>query len=49
MSGRCVRVGREGVRHAVREMTEPKNTIINLGESQARWQVLGGLTERTTS
>lgn len=25
-------VGREGVRHAVREMTEPKNTIINLGE-----------------
>ncbi|WP_458113063.1 aldehyde dehydrogenase family protein [Arthrobacter sp. R1-13] len=41
-------VGREGVRHAVREMTEPKNTIINLGESQARWQVLGGLTERTT-
>ncbi|WP_247048924.1 aldehyde dehydrogenase family protein, partial [Arthrobacter rhizosphaerae] len=41
-------VGREGVRHAVREMTEPKNTIINLGESKARWQVLGGLTERTT-
>jgi acyl-CoA reductase-like NAD-dependent aldehyde dehydrogenase len=26
-------VGREGVRHAVREMTEPKNTIINLGEA----------------
>jgi glyceraldehyde-3-phosphate dehydrogenase (NADP+) len=23
-------VGREGVRHAVREMTEPKNTIINI-------------------
>ncbi|MGX9901132.1 aldehyde dehydrogenase family protein [Arthrobacter sp. SA17] len=41
-------VGREGVRHAVREMTEAKNTIINLGESKACWQVLGGLTERTT-
>ncbi|WP_457963634.1 aldehyde dehydrogenase family protein [Arthrobacter sp. D1-29] len=40
-------VGREGVSHAVREMTEPKNTIINLGQSTARWQVLGGLTERT--
>ncbi|WP_120521053.1 aldehyde dehydrogenase family protein [Arthrobacter celericrescens] len=25
-------VGREGVRHAVREMTEPKNTIVNLGD-----------------
>ncbi|MCA4131670.1 aldehyde dehydrogenase family protein [Arthrobacter sp. M4] len=25
-------VGREGVRHALREMTEPKNIIINLGE-----------------
>ncbi|MDQ0821383.1 glyceraldehyde-3-phosphate dehydrogenase (NADP+) [Arthrobacter sp. V1I7] len=37
-------VGREGVRHAVREMTEPKSTIINLGE-QPRWQSLGGLTE----
>ena len=34
-------VGREGVRHAVREMTEPKNTIINLGESKARWRALG--------
>jgi hypothetical protein len=42
-------VGREGVRHAVREMTEPKNTIINLGESKARWQVLGGLTEGASS
>jgi hypothetical protein len=29
-------------------MTEPKNTIINLGESKALWQVLGGVTERTT-
>jgi len=28
-------VGREGVRHAVREMTEPKNTIINLGQAAA--------------
>jgi acyl-CoA reductase-like NAD-dependent aldehyde dehydrogenase len=35
-------VGREGVRHEVREMTEPKNTVINLCESKARWQALGG-------
>ncbi|WP_236783099.1 aldehyde dehydrogenase family protein [Arthrobacter sp. QXT-31] len=35
-------VGREGVRYAVHEMTEPKNTIINLGE-QPRWQSLGRL------
>jgi glyceraldehyde-3-phosphate dehydrogenase (NADP+) len=33
-------VGREGVRYAVLEMTEPKSTIINLGE-QPRWQSLG--------
>ncbi|MFJ5700609.1 aldehyde dehydrogenase family protein [Arthrobacter sp. NPDC093139] len=33
-------VGREGVRHAVREMTEPKNTIINLGEPP-RQKILG--------
>ena len=37
-------VGREGVRYAVHEMTEPKSTIINLGE-QPRWQNLGGLAE----
>ena len=42
-------VGREGVRYAVHEMTEPKSTIINLGESGARWQLLGGLPERTAS
>jgi glyceraldehyde-3-phosphate dehydrogenase (NADP+) len=41
-------VGREGVRHAVREMTEPKNTIINLTGAGSRWQQLGGLPERTT-
>jgi acyl-CoA reductase-like NAD-dependent aldehyde dehydrogenase len=40
-------VGREGVRHAVREMTEPKNTIINLGESGIRWQQPGGFPEQT--
>jgi acyl-CoA reductase-like NAD-dependent aldehyde dehydrogenase len=34
-------VGREGVRHAVREMTEPKNTIINLGEPAPRQKILG--------
>jgi len=39
-------VGREGVRYAVHEMTEPKSTIINLGE-QPRWQSLGGLTEKS--
>ena len=38
-------VGREGVRYAVHEMTEPKSTIINLGE-QPRWQSLG-LTEKS--
>ena len=37
-------VGREGVRYAVHEMTEPKSTIINLGE-QPRWHTHGGLTE----
>jgi glyceraldehyde-3-phosphate dehydrogenase (NADP+) len=41
-------VGREGVRYAVHAMTEPKNTIVNLGESGASWQLLGGLPERTT-
>ncbi|MFC9762880.1 aldehyde dehydrogenase family protein [Rhodococcus jostii] len=41
-------VGREGVRYAVHAMTEPKNTIVNLGESGAPWQLLGGLPERTT-
>ncbi|MDF2052293.1 MULTISPECIES: aldehyde dehydrogenase family protein [unclassified Arthrobacter] len=40
-------VGREGVRHAVHEMTEPKNTIINLTEPGPGWQQLGGPTERT--
>jgi acyl-CoA reductase-like NAD-dependent aldehyde dehydrogenase len=42
-------VGREGVRHAVREMTEPKNTIINITGAGSRWQQLGGLPERTTA
>ncbi|MFC9552252.1 aldehyde dehydrogenase family protein [Rhodococcus sp. NPDC056960] len=42
-------VGREGVRHALYQMTEPKNTIINLTESGAPQQLLGGLPERTTS
>jgi hypothetical protein len=41
-------VGREGVRYAVHAMTEPKNTIVNLGESATRWQLPGGLPERTT-
>jgi acyl-CoA reductase-like NAD-dependent aldehyde dehydrogenase len=35
-------VGREGLRYAVREMTEPKNTIINLAGG-ARTQLLHGL------
>lgn len=35
-------VGREGLRYAVREMTEPKNTIINLA-AEARTQLLHGL------
>ena len=39
-------VGREGVKYAVREMTEPKNTIINLAEPTRRQQQ-GWLTERT--
>jgi acyl-CoA reductase-like NAD-dependent aldehyde dehydrogenase len=34
-------VGREGVRHAVREMTEPKNTIINLGEPAPTKRIVG--------
>jgi glyceraldehyde-3-phosphate dehydrogenase (NADP+) len=38
-------VGREGVRYAVHEMTEPKSTIINIGE-QPRWHTHGGLTEK---
>jgi acyl-CoA reductase-like NAD-dependent aldehyde dehydrogenase len=42
-------VGREGVRYAVHEMTEPKNTIVNLGEVSARWQLLGGLPTGTTA
>ena len=33
-------VGREGVKHAVREMTEPKSTIINLAEPATLWQQL---------
>lgn len=40
-------VGREGVKHAVREMTEPKSTIIKLAGPDARWQKL--TPERTTS
>ena len=39
-------VGREGVKYAVLEMTEPKSTIINLGEPPRRKQ-RGPLTERT--
>jgi acyl-CoA reductase-like NAD-dependent aldehyde dehydrogenase len=43
-------VGREGVKYAVHEMTEPKSTIVNLGGSGARWQQLpGGLPERKIS
>ncbi|WP_245567582.1 aldehyde dehydrogenase family protein [Nocardia vinacea] len=42
-------VGREGVRYAVHAMTEPKSTIVNLGESEARLQLLGGRPERTAS
>jgi hypothetical protein len=42
-------VGREGVRYAVHEMTEPKNTIVNLGETSARWQPLDGMEGATTS
>lgn len=36
-------VGREGVRYAVHEMTEPKSTIVNLRGSGARWQQMPGL------
>ena len=42
-------VGREGVRYAVHEMTEPKNTIVNLAESGARWQLPDGMPAWTTS
>lgn len=42
-------VGREGVKYAVLEMTEPKNTIINLGQAGVRWQPLGLLPERKSS
>ena len=42
-------VGREGVRYAVHEMTEPKNTIVNLAEPGPFRQLLGDLPERTTS
>jgi glyceraldehyde-3-phosphate dehydrogenase (NADP+) len=42
-------VGREGVKYAVLEMTEPKNTIINLAGSRSGWVHLGALTERTTA
>ena len=40
-------VGREGVKYAVLEMTEPKNTIINLTGAGPRWQRLGARPERT--
>ena len=36
-------VGREGVRYAVHEMTEPKNTIINLSEPVSPEQLRGPL------
>ena len=42
-------VGREGVKHAVREMTEPKSTIIKLAEPATRWQQLTGTSERNAS
>lgn len=35
-------VGREGVRHAVHEMTQPKNTIINLPEPGSDSRALAG-------
>lgn len=41
-------VGREGVRHALYQMTEPKNTIVNLTASVASQQLLGGPPEWTT-
>ena len=34
-------VGREGLRHAVREMTEPKNTIINFADPAGRQGLTG--------
>jgi acyl-CoA reductase-like NAD-dependent aldehyde dehydrogenase len=39
-------VGREGVKYAVLEMTEPKNTIINLAAAGPRWLQLTGRQER---
>jgi acyl-CoA reductase-like NAD-dependent aldehyde dehydrogenase len=42
-------VGREGVKYAVREMTEPKSTIITLAEPATRWQKLTGISERNAS
>jgi glyceraldehyde-3-phosphate dehydrogenase (NADP+) len=42
-------VGREGVKHAVREMTEPKSTIIKLAGSATRWQQLTATSERSAS
>ncbi len=42
-------VGREGVKHAVREMTEPKSTIIKLAEPATRWQKLTATSERNAS
>ena len=42
-------VGREGVKHAVREMTEPKSTIIKLARPATRWQQLTGTSERNAS
>ena len=42
-------VGREGVKHAVREMTEPKSTIIKLAEPATGWQRLTRTSERNTS
>jgi glyceraldehyde-3-phosphate dehydrogenase (NADP+) len=42
-------VGREGVRYAVHEMTEPKNTIVNLGQSGALQQFSDGMPMPTTS
>ncbi|WP_142060860.1 aldehyde dehydrogenase family protein [Pseudarthrobacter sp. B4EP4b] len=42
-------VGREGVKHAVREMTEPKSTIIKLAAPATGWQRLTRTSERNTS
>ena len=41
--------GREGVRYAVHEMTEPKNTIVNLRQSGALQQFSDGMPMPTTS